>query len=82
MPDDQRPLTPHCFGRPRLEELDWCDRLLGNEAAELERRESRARATNQATISLTLSAQIAVIHRLRDELRHHFWVHARGCAER
>jgi sugar (pentulose or hexulose) kinase len=76
MPNDHPPLTPHCHGNADLETLDWCDRLLANECAELERREARARATNQCTISLTLSAQIAVIHRLRDEVRHHFWVQA------
>lgn len=73
MIDDRQPLTPHCYGHEGQHMLDWCDRLLAAEGADLDKREAKARAGGQMSLSLILAAQRAVVTRLRDRVRHHFW---------
>jgi len=77
--DENAPLTPYCHGHQGQEMLDWCDRLLGAEGADLDEREAKARAHRQDTLSLALNAQRSLVTRLRTQVRTHFWeeYHAR-----
>jgi len=79
---EHRPLTPHCRQHEELHALDWCDQLLGKVGNDLDVREKLARASHQGTISLTLCAQRAIVERLRDAVRTHFWdeAHDKGYA--
>jgi len=67
------PLTPHCYHHGDLEALDWCDQMLESVGADLDRRGAKARASQQETLSLTLTAQRAIVERLRDAVRTRFW---------
>jgi len=73
-------LTSHCFSRPELFSLDWCDQMLEREGNELDHRERLARASHQDTISLTLCAQRVMVERLRTLVRRHFWDVRNGLA--
>jgi hypothetical protein len=73
MRDTRQPLTPHCYRHPDLLALDWCDQLLVQHGADLDLRGARARQLEQDTVSLALTAQRALIERLRDDVRAHFW---------
>jgi len=73
MSAQKEPLTPHCYSRPDLCALDWCDQALEKQGADLDRREALARASRHDTISLTLGAQRVLSERLRAVVRSHFW---------
>jgi hypothetical protein len=67
-------------GRADTREHVWLDHLLSDQIDDLSRREALARASNQETLSLALTAQAAIVQRLRDSARGRYWSLLNGTA--
>jgi hypothetical protein len=67
-------------GRADTREQVWLDHLLTDQIDDLSRREALARAAHQDTLSLALSAQSAIVQRLRDAVHGRYWSLLNGTA--
>lgn len=66
--------------RPDTREHVWLDRHLDAQIADLSRRDALARAAKQETLSLALTAQCALLVRLRELCRARYWSLLNGTA--
>lgn len=67
-------------GRSDLREQVWLDHLLTDQIDDLSRREALARSSHQETLSLALTAQSAIVQRLRSAVHSRYWSLLNGTA--
>jgi hypothetical protein len=63
---------------PDRQALVWADAMLHDEEVDIQRREALAREHRQETLSLALTAQAALLVRLRAKLHSRYWAVRNG----